>query len=109
MTSFGCCARIKLIPPRWTWSKGPLRGFLFEALQMPIKYSMAFFDAQNLFRSAMRAFQDSGDGNCCHPNFVPVKLHSSVAAALGIQPRLTRLYTGVSKKNRSPEVAYLLA
>lgn len=58
-------------------------------------YSMAFFDAQNLFRHAKDAFDSDVDKEYHHPNFDPIKLHAEVAARNGLNPRLTRFYTGV--------------
>src|SRR5258708_16633155 len=61
----------------------------------PARYSMAFFDAQNLFRHAKNAFQETPDDNYHHPNFDPKRLHAKVADKLGFKPNLTRFYSGV--------------
>lgn len=58
-------------------------------------YSMAFFDAQNLYRHAKDAFESDLTHEYHHPNFDPIKLHARVAAEMGFTPTLTRLYTGV--------------
>lgn len=67
----------------------------------PALFSMAFFDAQNLFRHAMAAFQETPDDNYHHPNFDPKKLHSAVAEKLGFKPNLTRFYSGVPLESDS--------
>ena len=59
------------------------------------RYSMAFFDVQNLFRHAKDAFHVMDGDNYHHPNFDPIKLHQKVAEAFGLTPNLTRFYTGV--------------
>jgi uncharacterized LabA/DUF88 family protein len=61
----------------------------------PTLYSMAFFDAQNLYRHAREAFEESAEDPYHHPCFDPKKLHQKVAAELGCTPNLTRFYTGV--------------
>jgi len=61
----------------------------------PTQYSMAFFDAQNLYRHAWQAFKESDEDPYHHPGFDPKKLHHKVAEALGCKPNLTRFYTGV--------------
>jgi hypothetical protein len=58
-------------------------------------YSMAFFDAQNLYRHAREAFEAPGEHSYHHPSFDPLKLHLKVAETLGCKPNLTRFYTGV--------------
>jgi uncharacterized LabA/DUF88 family protein len=56
---------------------------------------MAFFDAQNLYRHAREAFEQSPDDPYHHPSFDPLKLHQKVAEQIGCKPNLTRFYTGV--------------
>ncbi len=53
------------------------------------KYSIAFFDGQNLYQHAKAAFGHN------HPNYDPLKLHAAVCAEKGWIPNLTRFYTGV--------------
>ena len=62
----------------------------------PVKYAMAFFDGQNLYRHAKDAFGHH------HPNYDPVKLHAAVCAAHGWTPNLVRFYTGVPSRQISP-------
>lgn len=57
--------------------------------QPPIKRAMAFFDGQNLFQHAKKAFGHY------HPNYDPIKLHAKVCADNGWAPNLVRFYTGV--------------
>lgn len=68
---------------------------------IPILYSMAFFDVQNLFRHAKTAFQGETEDGYHHPNFDPKKLHDKVARELGYCPNLTRFYTGVPPQSKS--------
>jgi uncharacterized LabA/DUF88 family protein len=71
------------------------------AAEPDVKYAMAFFDGQNLYRHAKDAFGHH------HPNYDPVKLHSAVCAAQGWRPNLVRFYTGVpSAKHSSMWAAY---
>lgn len=67
----------------------------------PTRYSMAFFDVQNLFRHAKDAFQQTAGDGYHHPNFDPLKLHAKVAEQLGVRPNLTRFYTGVPPVSES--------
>jgi len=60
------------------------------------KYAMAFFDGQNLFQHAMKAFGHF------HPNYDPKKLHAMVCAKMGWTPNLVRFYTGVPAYARDP-------
>jgi Uncharacterized conserved protein len=57
---------------------------------------MAFFDGQNLFQHAMKAFGHF------HPNYGPQKLHALVCAKMGWTPTLVRFYTGVPDQAHSP-------
>ncbi|MDR2209592.1 MAG: hypothetical protein LBE22_11690 [Azoarcus sp.] len=59
------------------------------------KYSMAFFDAQNLYQHAKEAFYDGIDKRYTHPSFDPKKLHTAVAESHGYTPTLTRFYSGI--------------
>lgn len=65
------------------------------------QYAMAFFDVQNLFRHAKDAFHVDTESNYHHPNFDPKKLHHKVAQSFGLQPNLTRFYTGVPIQSES--------
>ncbi len=60
------------------------------------KYAMAFFDGQNLFQHAMKAFGHF------HPNYDPKKLHTMVCAKMGWSPNLVRFYTGIPDHKHSP-------
>lgn len=60
------------------------------------KYAMAFFDGQNLFQHAMKAFGHF------HPNYNPRKLHEMVCAKMGWTPTLTRFYTGIPDYGHAP-------
>lgn len=62
----------------------------------PTLYSMAFFDAQNLYRHAREAFEQFSEKDCYHhPSFDPLKLHQKVADHFGWKPNLTRFYSGI--------------
>ncbi|OQX00276.1 MAG: hypothetical protein BWK73_49025 [Thiothrix lacustris] len=62
---------------------------------------MAFFDVQNLFRHAKDAFQIAPGDGYHHPNFDPLKLHLEVAKKKGLNPNLTRFYTGIPIRSES--------
>lgn len=62
----------------------------------PIKYAMGFFDGQNVFQHAMKAFGHY------HPNYDPKKLHEAVCAANGWKPNAIRFYTGVPDHKHDP-------
>lgn len=66
-----------------------------QSVPAPDVYSMAFFDAQNLYRHAREAFEESQSGPYHHPSFDPLKLHRKVAEQFGCKPNLTRFYSGV--------------
>lgn len=66
------------------------------AVEPNVKYAMAFFDGQNLYRHAKDAFGHH------HPNYDPVKLHAAVCSAQGWRPNLVRFYTGVPSAKHAP-------
>ena len=61
-----------------------------------VKRAVAFFDGQNLFRSAMAAFGHY------HPNYDPMKLTDAVCRARGWQNHGARFYTGVPDADQNP-------
>jgi hypothetical protein len=61
----------------------------------PLK-SISFFDGQNLFRSAKRAF------GCIYPNYDPQKLAQQVCSNQGWQLVETRFYTGFPNPSEDP-------
>ena len=58
------------------------------------KYTVAFFDGQNLFQHAKAAFGHS------HPNYDPHALASAVCKSKGWQLTQVRFYTGVPTRER---------
>ena len=59
------------------------------------KRSTAFFDGQNLYHQAKKAFGHP------HPNYDPEKLHDAICKAQGWQPSAIRFYTGVPRSQYS--------
>jgi uncharacterized LabA/DUF88 family protein len=53
-----------------------------------VKRAVSFFDGQNLYQRAMKAF------GYYHPNYDPIKLADAVCAANGWERRGVRFYTG---------------
>lgn len=62
----------------------------------PLK-TIAFFDGQNLYRSAKNLF------NCTHPDYDPLKLAQHICNGQGWQLIETRFYTGVPIQSVQPE------
>lgn len=62
----------------------------------PIKRVVAFFDGQNLYHSAKKAFGHK------HPNYDPVALTGRVAAEMGWEVVGVRFYTGVPDEADDP-------
>ena len=60
----------------------------------PTKYTVAFFDGQNLFQHAKAAFGHF------HPNYDPRALASAVCKSKGWQLTQVRFYTGIPTRTR---------
>ena len=63
----------------------------------PIKQAIAFFDGQNLYRHAKKAFGHH------HPNYDPQKLHAAICKEKGWEPSAVRFYTGIPTSKHSPQ------
>jgi uncharacterized LabA/DUF88 family protein len=61
-----------------------------------VPQTIAFFDGQNLYRSAKRIF------GCSHPNFDPKKLALEICNHRGWQLIETRFYTGFPNSKEDP-------
>jgi hypothetical protein len=72
-------------------------GFLFVPIEEPReKRAIAFFDGQNLFHAAERAFGYD------YPNYDAKKLAEAVCAKAGWKLTQIRFYTGVPSPRYAP-------
>ena len=95
------------IPTHRTWRKPSGGLFVFGACRMTIepssKRAIAFFDGQNLYHAARRAFGYS------YPNYDPIALAAAVSVAQRRELAEVRFYTGIPDRQDDPFWHYFWA